>query len=89
MPISIVLRFHLGEEPNEFGRLADTVQKGIAGVARIQVKTADGGFSQPPDGFGTLAFQRVDAGDIVGRVMVERILERMPARMIGICASAA
>ena len=45
VPVSIVLRFHLGQELDEFGRLSDAVQISIAVVSRIKVKTSDGGFS--------------------------------------------
>src|ERR1051326_2343486 len=54
LAVSIILRFHLGQELNEIRRLTDAVQKSIAGVSGIEMKTADRRFSQPFDGFSTL-----------------------------------
>ena len=79
MPVLIVFRFHLGQKLDEFGRLSDAVQISITHVARIKVKTADGRFSQPFDGFSALTFERIDTGDVVGGVMIERVFEGMLA----------
>src|SRR5476651_746706 len=79
-PIPVVLRLHLGEKLNELRRLTDAVKKGVARVARIQVVTPDRRFSQPLDGVSTLAFERIDAGNVVGVVMIKRILGRMRAK---------
>src|SRR5262249_11887497 len=76
-PESLVLCFHLGEELNEFWRLADAIQISIAGVSGIEVKARDGSFSQPLDGFSALAFQRIDAGNVIGGMMVKRVVQRM------------
>src|SRR5262249_52996688 len=45
VPVSIILRFHLGQKSDEFGRLSDAVQISITLVARIELKTGDGSFS--------------------------------------------
>ena len=45
MPVSIIFRFHLVQKLNEFGRSSDAVQISITHVARIKVKTGDGGLS--------------------------------------------
>ena len=45
MPVSVILRFRLGQKLDEFGRLSDAVQISITLVARIKVKTGDGSFS--------------------------------------------
>src|SRR6516164_7116803 len=73
VPVSFILRFRLSQKLDEFGRLSDAVQISITLVARIKVKTGDGGFSQPFDGFCALTFERIDAGDVVGGVMIERV----------------
>src|SRR5204863_5953900 len=75
--ISIVLRFHLGEELNEFGRLLNALQKCVAGVSRIKMVAADGGLSQPPDGFSALPLHGIDARDVIRGVVIQRILDRM------------
>ena len=79
VPIFLVLRFHLGEKLNELWRLTDAIQTNITGVAGIKVKTGDRRFSQPFDGFRTLPFERIDAGDVVSGMMIERALRGMPA----------
>ena len=45
MPVSIILRFHLGQKLDEFGRLPDALQVKITLVAGVKVKTGYGGFS--------------------------------------------
>src|SRR5690348_2878450 len=76
-PVSVVLRFHLAEELNEFRRLPDAIQKGVTSVTGIEVKAGDSRFSQPLDRFGAVAFQRIDAGNVIRRMVVQRILEGM------------
>src|SRR5262249_34960374 len=79
-PVSVVLRFHLDEELDEFRRLTDAVQQRISRVSRVKVKTCNRGFSQPLDGFSALALQCIDAGNVIHRMVVEGILEGMPGK---------
>ena len=43
--VFIILRFHLGQKLDEFGRLPDAIQISIALVARIELKAGNGGLS--------------------------------------------
>ena len=72
--ISFMVCFHLLHEPDEFGRLSDAVEIRITLEQGIGGESLGGSLSQPFNGLITLAPQRIEASDVVGRVMVGEVL---------------
>jgi hypothetical protein len=77
--VSFVLRLHVIHELDELGRSSDAVQMGIALEAGITSIACRGSFSQPLHCLDMLASECIYARDMVSRVVIIRVFDKMPA----------